>query len=133
MTEINQVYKCEVCGNIVEIISKVAGVLTCCGKDMVLQTENTKEASVEKHIPVFKTDDEVITVSVGDVAHPMDDKHYIEWIEIITKNKVYRKNLNHVDNAKAEFTVPIVERIVKIRAYCNIHGLWSTTKHLSEK
>jgi superoxide reductase len=122
MTERNQVYKCKVCGNIVGVLHSGAGELVCCGKPMVLQVENTVDASVEKHVPVVEVIPEGIRVTVGSVAHPMVEEHYIEWIEVITPDRVYRKYLNPGEPPQAEFKVS--PEGIKVREYCNLHGLW---------
>lgn len=122
MTELKQVYKCPICGNIVEVVSKAGGTLVCCGKPMELITENTQDAALEKHVPVVEQKGDEVFVKVGEVEHPMIDTHYIQWIEVITKNKLYRKYLN--PGEKPEATFKIDEEIVTVREYCNIHGLW---------
>ncbi|RMD52206.1 MAG: desulfoferrodoxin [Nitrospirae bacterium] len=122
-TERLQVYKCEVCGNIVEVIHSGRGTLVCCGKPMVLFVENTVDASKGKHVPVIEKTDKGIKVKVGSVPHPMEEKHYIEWIEVIVGDKVDRRFLNPGDAPEAEFKV---EGEVTARAYCNLHGLWKS-------
>lgn len=124
MAKLNQVYKCEVCGNIVEVVHAGVGQLVCCDQPMVLQEENTVDASKEKHVPVVEQSGEEITVKIGSADHPMTDKHYIEWIEILTEDgKVYRKFLQPEDLPKAVFCV---KGNVTARAYCNLHGLWKS-------
>ena len=123
MTEKEQIYKCEVCGNIVEVLHKGVGELVCCGKNMVLQNDNVVDASLEKHVPVVeKIGDNVFKVTVGAIDHPMDEDHYIEWIEVIANNKVYKKYLKPFD--KPQTTFKIVCEELTARAYCNKHGLW---------
>ncbi|MFH2105433.1 MAG: desulfoferrodoxin [Parcubacteria group bacterium] len=124
MTELNQVYKCEVCGNIVEVLHAGAGELVCCGQPMKLMTENTEDAAVEKHVPVIEKTDMGVKVIVGSVEHPMEDDHYIGWIEIIADGKVYRQHLKPGDRPEAEFTVG-ADKIIA-REYCNLHGLWKS-------
>ena len=124
MTEMRQVYKCEVCGNMIEVIHNSAGTLVCCGQNMTLVTENSQEAAVEKHIPVVEKIENGILVKVGSVPHPMLDKHYIEWIEVQTQNKVYRKYLKPGEKPEAQFMIK--EEIIVVREYCNVHGLWKT-------
>ncbi len=116
------VYKCEICGNIVEVLHEGKGELVCCGKPMVLMEENTVEASYEKHIPVVEKTDDGILVKVGGDVHPMVEAHYIEWIEVIADNKVYRQELKAGDAPEAEFKIKSDNPLV--RAYCNLHGLW---------
>ncbi|MBC8387998.1 MAG: desulfoferrodoxin [Actinobacteria bacterium] len=122
MTEKLQIYKCQVCGNIVEMIHEGKGKLICCGKPMELFEENTTDAVVEKHVPVIKKTDSCIKVNVGSIAHPMEEKHYIEWIELIAGGKSYRQFLKPGDLPNAEFCIELDNATV--RAYCNIHGLW---------
>jgi len=124
MAEKLQIYKCEVCGNIVEVTHGGDGELVCCGKPMKLMTENTVDAAKEKHVPVMEKTANGFLVKIGSVAHPMEDKHYIEWIEILTEDgKAYRKFLKPGDKPEAEFC--ITEGFVTAREYCNLHGLWS--------
>jgi superoxide reductase len=122
MTELKQVYKCALCGNIVEVIHPSAGELVCCGKPMTLMTENTVDASREKHIPVIEKTGSGYKVKVGSVAHPMEEKHFIEWIELVADGVSYRKYLKPGDKPEAEFCVKADK--VFAREYCNVHGLW---------
>lgn len=122
MTEIKQVYKCEICGNIVEILHRGGGTLHCCGKPMRLFTDNTVDAAVEKHLPVLENIDGGVIVKIGEVEHPMVDEHHIEWIEVHTANKVYRKYLKAGEKPEAIFKVD--EDVLFAREYCNLHGLW---------
>ena len=122
MTKLNQVYICEVCGNIIEMLHTGEGELVCCGQNMVLQAENTVDASKEKHVPVIEKIKGGVLVKVGSVEHPMIDTHYIEWIEVLTDKKVYRKNLKPGDKPQAEFMLD--EEVLYAREYCNIHRLW---------
>ncbi|ADG81323.1 desulfoferrodoxin [Thermincola potens] len=122
MTELNQIYKCNVCGNMVEIVHTGAGQLVCCGKPMELNKANEQEASMEKHVPVVEATVEGIRATVGSIKHPMEEKHYIEWIEVIDSGEVARKYLKPGDEPVAEFCLPGDN--VEVRAYCNIHGLW---------
>jgi superoxide reductase len=117
-----EVYKCHICGNIVEVMHSGAGVLVCCGKNMDLMTENSVDAATEKHVPVIEMKDGTITVKVGEVAHPMEDAHYIEWIELLADNKVYRKYLKPGTVPEATFNVTASSVIA--REYCNLHGQW---------
>lgn len=122
MTKRLQVYKCEICGDMVEVIHEGAGTLVCCGKPMTLQIENTVDAAKEKHVPVIEKTDTGIKVKVGSVAHPMEAKHYIEWIEIIADGKSYRQFLSPGDAPEATFDIKAEN--ISAREYCNIHGLW---------
>jgi len=121
MTEKLQVYKCEVCGNIVEMIHGGKGQLVCCGQPMKLFLENTVDAAKEKHVPVKEKAEGGFKVRVGSVAHPMEEKHYIEWIEIIQGGKAYRQFLEPGQAPEAFFPV---EGDFTAREYCNLHGLW---------
>ena len=117
-----EVYKCNVCGNIVEVIHVGGGELVCCGKPMVLQVENTVDASKEKHVPVIEKTSDGYKVKVGSAPHPMEEKHYIEWIELSADGVAYRKFLKPGDAPEAEFCIQASK--VEAREYCNLHGLW---------
>ena len=122
MTEKLQIYKCEVCGNIVEMLHAGAGELVCCGQPMKLFKENTTDAAKEKHVPVIEKTAAGFKVKVGSVAHPMEEKHYIEWIEVIADGQTYRKFLNPGEAPEATFEIK-AEKVIA-REYCNLHGLW---------
>jgi len=122
MTNRSQIYKCEICGNIVEVLHEGAGELVCCGKPMKLIVENTTDAAREKHVPVIEKIADGYKVSVGSVLHPMIDVHYIEWIELDADGQVFRKYLKPGDTPVAIFNVSAEN--VTAREYCNIHGLW---------
>jgi superoxide reductase len=122
MTEKLQIYKCDVCGNIVEMLHAGAGQLVCCGQPMKLFKENTVDAAKEKHVPVIEKTPAGIKVKVGSVAHPMEEKHYIEWVEVIADGKAYRKFLNPGEAPEATFEIKADK--VTAREYCNLHGLW---------
>ncbi len=124
MTEKLQVYKCEVCGNIVEMLHEGKGKLVCCGRPMKLMEENTVDAAKEKHVPVVEKIEGGFKVKVGSVAHPMEEKHYIEWIQVIADGKTCRKFLEPGETPEAEFRIDAEK--VTTREYCNIHGLWKT-------
>ena len=119
-TEINI---CELCGNIVEVLEGAGGTLACCGQDMTLQKENTTDASKEKHVPFVTVEGTTATVSVGGVAHPMEENHYIAWIELQQGIKTQRVYLASGVSPKAVFAVESGVSIT-VRAYCNLHGLW---------
>ena len=121
-TERQQVYKCQVCGIIAEVLDGGAGELVCCGQPMQLLVENTVDAAKEKHVPVVEKAKGGVKVTVGSVPHPMEEKHYIEWIEIIADGRVCRQFLNPGDAPEAFFPVEAAE--VVAREYCNLHGLW---------
>lgn len=122
MAERLEVYKCELCGNIVEVLHGGGGELVCCGEAMVQSKENTVDAAKEKHVPVVEKVAGGVNVKVGDVAHPMEEKHYIEWIEIIVDGKVHRQFLNPGEAPEATFQIEADNVIA--REYCNLHGLW---------
>ena len=122
MAEKLQVYKCELCGNIVEVLHGGVGELVCCGQPMTLLTENTVDAAKEKHVPVIEKVAGGYKVKIGAVAHPMEEKHHIEWIELLAGNKAYRQFLKVGDAPEAFFAVDATE--VSAREFCNLHGLW---------
>jgi len=122
MTERLQVYKCEICGNIVEVLHQGKGELVCCGEPMKLLVEGAVDAAKEKHVPVVEKTAGGIKVKVGSVAHPMEEKHYIEWIEVIADGKAYRQFLS--PGGAPEATFDIDAQVVTAREYCNLHGLW---------
>jgi superoxide reductase len=122
MAEKMEVYKCEACGNIVEVLFGGAGELVCCGEPMKQMIENTVDAAKEKHVPVLEKTADGYKVTVGSVAHPMEDKHYIQWVELIADGKAYRQFLNPGEAPEAFFKVDAGQ--VSAREYCNLHGLW---------
>jgi len=124
MTEKLQIYKCEKCGNIVEMLHGGPGELICCDQPMKLYLENTVDAAKEKHVPVMEEGSPGLKVKVGSVPHPMEDKHYIEWVEIIADGRAYRKFLNPGDDPEATFCIK--SETVIAREYCSIHGLWKS-------
>jgi superoxide reductase len=124
MTKKNEVYKCSLCGNIVEVLHTGAGELVCCGQPMQLMAENTVDAAKEKHVPVIAKVANGYKVMVGSVPHPMEEKHWIEWIELIADGKVYRQNLAPGMAPEAVFCVDATA--VTAREYCNLHGLWKS-------
>ena len=122
MTATKQVYKCNVCGNIVEILDVGEGELVCCDEPMELQAEHSVDEGKEKHVPVIEKIDGGVKVTVGSVAHPMDDKHWIEWIEVIADGKSCRQFLKPGQAPEAVFA--ITAKKITAREYCNVHGLW---------
>ena len=116
------IYKCGVCGNMVEMIHTGGGELVCCGQPMTLLTENSVDASKEKHVPVIEKKAGGVLVKLGSIPHPMEEKHYIEWIEVIADGKAYRQFLKPGDAPEAFFAVE--GALITARAYCNLHGLW---------
>jgi len=119
-----EVYKCEVCGNIVEVLTGGAGKLVCCGKTMILLDEKTADATTEKHVPVVEKTEGGYKVKVGSVPHPMEEEHYIEWIEILADGKAYRQFLSPGDAPEAVFCIDAAG--VSAREHCNLHGLWKS-------
>jgi superoxide reductase len=117
-----QIFKCEICGNIVEMLHEGDGELVCCGQPMALQAENTVDAAREKHVPVIEKIEGGVRVKVGSIAHPMEEKHYIEWIELIADGKAYRQFLK--PGGAPEATFRIAAKQLSARGYCNLHGLW---------
>jgi len=130
MTKQNQIYKCEICGNVVEVLHEGVGELVCCGRPMNLFEEKTRDVGEEKHLPIIKElppnvcqGKDGVKINVGSVEHPMDEDHYIEWIEIITSDgKRGKKTLKPGEKPEVEFYTR--KDIVGARAYCNIHGIW---------
>ncbi len=122
MAERLEVYKCDACGNIVEVLFGGGGELVCCGSPMALLVENTVDAAKEKHVPVIEKVPGGVKVKVGSVAHPMEEKHYIQWIELIADGKSYVQFLNPGDAPEATFNVEAAQ--ITAREYCNLHGLW---------
>lgn len=123
MTKQLQVYKCNICGNIVEVLHTGVGELVCCGQPMKLMEENTVDAALEKHIPVVEKTADGVKVRIGSVAHPMEEKHYIEWIEIIADGRVCKKFLKPGDTPEVLFGGKAEK--IEAREYCSIHGLWT--------
>ncbi len=117
-----EIYKCEVCGNIVEMLHTGAGELVCCDQPMKRYDANTVDAAKEKHVPMIERTADGYYVRVGSVEHPMEDKHYIEWIELVADNKAYREFLKPGQKPEAKFSVKAGK--ITAREYCNIHGLW---------
>ena len=122
MAEKLEIYKCEACGNIVEVLHGGEGELVCCGESMKLYIENAVDAAKEKHVPVAEKTADGFKVKVGSVAHPMEQEHYIEWIEVIADGEAYRQFLNPGEAPEAEFCLKADQ--VTARGYCNLHGLW---------
>lgn len=125
MTNLHEIYKCNICGNIVEVLHTGAGELVCCGQPMQLQIANTVDATLEKHVPVVEKASEGVLVKIGATEHPMTEEHHIEWIETTCPNgKRVRKMLSLSD--KPELLLKNADTTdIKARAYCNLHGLWS--------
>ena len=124
MTKRKQIYKCALCGKIVEVLHEGAGELVCCGQPMKLMEENAVDAAQEKHVPVIEKTADGIKVMVGSVPHPMEEKHYIEWIELIADGQAYREFLRPGGKPEAVFKIEVEK--MTAREYCNIHGLWKS-------
>ena len=124
MAEQRQMYRCEKCGNLVEVLAGGPGKLVCCGVEMPLLRENTVDAAVEKHVPVIARDGTTVTVTVGSVAHPMQEQHYIYLIEVLTADRVYHAFLQPGQEPQATFAVS--GEVIAAREYCTLHGLWKS-------
>ena len=125
MIELRQVYKCNICGNMVEVIHVGGGELVCCGKPMEFLSEKTEDVGKEKHVPVVEKTPVGIRVKVGSIPHPMEEKHYIEWVEVIAGGMISRRFLNPGQTPEAEFELKTDK--VQVRSYCNLHGLWKSS------
>ena len=122
MPALNQIYKCNVCGNMVEIVHAGIGQLVCCAQPMQNLEPKTKDEGQEKHVPIVEKTKDGVKEKVGSVPHPMEKKHYIEWIEVLAGEKVYRKYLSPKEAPEAGF--PVTGTVTLVREYCYIHGLW---------
>lgn len=126
MIERNQIYKCSVCGNIVEVNHVGGGQLVCCGKPMEAMTTNTQDApGKEKHVPVIEKTKSGYKIKVGSIPHPMEETHFIEWIEILADNVSHKIFLKPGMAPEAEFC--LTAKKITARIYCNIHGLWQAS------
>ena len=125
MAKLRAIYKCEICGNIVEVLHEGAGALVCCGQEMKKFEEKTEDATTEKHVPYIKKTSEGVLVKVGqNQDHPMEEKHFIEWIQIFADGKSYRQFLKPGQKPQALFEIKA--NAVTAREYCNVHGLWKS-------
>ena len=122
MVKRNQIYRCNICGNIVEVLYAGGGQLVCCGENMELLEAKKEDQGLEKHVPIIEQKDGKVKVSVGSVLHPTEEEHYIEWIELNVDGKIYKQFLQPGDKPVAEFVVE--GENISAREYCNIHGLW---------
>jgi len=127
MTNLRELYHCTICGNVVEVVNTGATSLVCCGKPMEKLVAGSTDASLEKHVPVIETVDGGIKVKVGSAAHPMEEKHYIRFIEVTTKDQVLRAELAPNQAPEASFLVKAAD-VVEVREYCTVHGLWNASK-----
>jgi superoxide reductase len=126
MSQLKQVYRCNVCGHIIEIVNPGAGQLVCCGQPMELLVEKTQDEGSEKHVPIIEKTTNGYKIKVGSVPHPMEAAHYIQWIELILDGVILRKHLNPGEMPEAEFCVSVDTKSVSAREYCNVHGLWKS-------
>ena len=122
MVQLKEIYKCNVCGNIVEVVHASDGQLVCCGQPMELLTEKVQDAGNEKHVPVIEKTASGVKIKVGSIPHPMEEKHYIVWIELHADGAIYRMFLRPGEKPEAEFCV--TAKVLAARAYFNVHGLW---------
>lgn len=127
MTNLRELYVCSICGNVIEVVNTGASALVCCNKPMNILQAGTTDASLEKHVPVIEAVSEGIKVKVGSAAHPMEEKHFIRFIEVLTKQQVLRAELEPGQAPEATFLVA-EDEVIEVREYCNIHGLWKTSK-----
>ncbi len=125
MTKRSELYKCEICGNIVEIMHEGMPALVCCNQKMKLLVENTTDAATEKHVPVIEKIEGGYKITIGEVEHPMTEDHYIEWIQLLTENEVYVKFLKPGEKPEAVFMTNAAK--VTAREYCNLHGNWKNS------
>lgn len=124
MAEQMGIYECKTCGNIIEVLHGGQGELVCCGEPMELLQAKTEDQGKEKHVPVVEKTNGGYKVKIGDVPHPMEEKHYIEWIELIADGKAYRQFLSPNDAPEAVFNIQADN--VTAREHCNVHGLWKS-------
>lgn len=127
MTEEKQVYRCNICGNMLEVIHKGVGKTVCCDNQMQLLEEKTEGLGPEKHVPIVEQTENGVIVKIGSVDHPMEENHCIEWVELITDKGLYRKVFKHGDKPEAEFNINVDDiNQISAREYCSIHGLWKS-------
>jgi superoxide reductase len=123
MTKLREIYKCMICGNVIEVVHEGAPSLVCCGQPMNKLEAKTKDQGQEKHVPVIEETGRGIRIRVGSIEHPMEEKHYIKFIEVLTNDKVLRAELKSGMKPAAEFVVSKAE-VVEVREYCTVHDLW---------
>ena len=127
MTKNLEIYRCNRCGNIVEVVKGNGAPMVCCGEKMELLESKTADASIEKHVPFIEEIADGYKVRIGEKQnHPMMEKHYIQWVELIVGSRVYRKEFTHNDTPEVIFKVEKADKVVA-REYCNLHGLWERT------
>ena len=123
MTQLRELYRCEVCGNIVEVAHEGASALVCCGKPMIKLEAKTEDQGQEKHVPVVEETNNSIVVKVGSIGHPMEDKHYIKFVEVLLNDRVIRKELKPGQAPEAKYCVSKSD-VIEVREFCTVHGLW---------
>ena len=126
MAKQNKIYRCEICGNIVQVVHSGAGTLVCCGKDMTQLVERSVDEGLEKHVPVIEISENKAVVKVGSVSHPMEESHFIEFIQLVIDGNIYTKYLKPGELPEAIFELPENYSEIYAIEYCNIHGLWSS-------
>lgn len=124
MAKKGRIYKCEICGNIVEVLQEGGGTLVCCGQNMTLLEEKTEDEGQEKHVPIIEISENKAKVKVGSIPHPMEEAHYIQFIQLIIDKNIYTKYLKPGQLPEVEFEIPTNYKEISAREYCNIHGLW---------
>ncbi len=124
MTSLKQIYKCNICGNVIEVVGTGIGELVCCNQPMELLTAKTQDQGMEKHVPVIEKTEKGIVVKIGEIPHPMEENHFIQWIELIADGKVFRQHLQPGQSPEATFCVCAKPESFTAREYCNLHGLW---------
>jgi len=125
MMKKGQIYRCNTCGNILELINEGSGIPTCCGAKFEILNDKTKNVGIEKHLPIIKKTDKGIKVKVGEIPHPMEEEHHIAWIEIITDNGIQKIFLKPGDTPEAEFNIEYTDNLIA-KQYCTVHGLWKS-------
>ena len=126
MAKKGKIYRCSVCGNIVEVLEEGAGTLVCCGQDMEMLQEKEQDQGLEKHVPQIKIEGDTATVTVGDILHPMEDSHYIQFIQLIVDGDTQTKYLLPSQQPITQFKLPKEYKNITAREYCNLHGLWKS-------
>lgn len=124
MSKLEKIYRCQICGNLIEVLHEGNGTLVCCNQPMTELDEKEYEQGTEKHKPVLEITGNIATISIGDVLHPMEETHYIQFIELIVDRERYIKYLKPYDIPVVEFLIPDNYDKISVKAYCNVHGLW---------
>lgn len=126
MAKKGKIYRCTICGNIVEVLYEGSATLVCCGQDMNELEEKSEDQGLEKHVPQIKIEGDTVTVTVGEVLHPMEDSHYIQFIELLIDDDRQIKYLKPTEKPEAVFKLPKEYKNITAREYCNLHGLWKS-------